>query len=106
MFALSINVAAAIRGYLAFYMPTNRVVGWVRSPRGIKWAIPVAVVAVPTYMFAMSVGATLLERGGPAYLNVLVMLFAWNAIKFASVALLTPLRGLQLAVAHRSRRVS
>lgn len=106
MLALSIHLAAAIRGYLAFYMPTNRMIDWLRSPRGIRWAIPVAMVAVPAYMFAMGVCAASIQRGGPGYLDVLVMLFAWNAIKFSVVALLTPVRGLQLAIAHRTGKVS
>lgn len=50
MLALSTHVAAAIRGYLAFYMPTNRVIDWLRSPRGRKWAIPAACVATPAYL--------------------------------------------------------
>ena len=83
MLALSIHLAAAIRGYLAFYMPTNRVIDWLRSSRGLKWAIPVAFLATPAYLFAMSVSATVVDRGGPGYLNVLVLLFAWNALKFA-----------------------
>lgn len=83
MLALSIHLAAAIRGYLAFYMPTNRMVDWLRSPRGLKWAIPVALVATPGYLFAMSICMTIIDRGGPDYLNVLVLLFAWNALKFA-----------------------
>lgn len=83
MLALSIHLAAAIRGYLAFYMPTNRMIDWLRSPRGLKWALPVALVAVPIYLMAMSVCSTIVERGGAAYLNVLVLLFAWNALKFA-----------------------
>lgn len=83
MLALSIHLAAAIRGYLAFYMPTNRMVDWLRSPRGLKWAIPVALVATPGYLFAMSICMTIIDRGGPGYLNVLVLLFAWNALKFA-----------------------
>lgn len=83
MFALSIHLAAAIRGYLAFYMPTNRMIDWLRSPRGLKWAIPVALVATPSYLMAMSVCSTIVGRGGTAYLNVLVLLFAWNALKFA-----------------------
>lgn len=106
MLALSMHLAAAIRSYLAFYMPTNRLIDWLCGPHGIRWAIPIAVAAVPAYMFAMSVCAALIERGGPGYLNVLVMLFAWNTIKFAAVALLTPVRGLQLAIARRSGRVS
>jgi hypothetical protein len=106
MLAVSIHLAAAIRGYLAFHMPTNRVIDWLRSPRGLKWAIPVAIVAAPAYLFSMSVCSTVVERGGPGYLNLLVLLFAWNALKFASVVLLAPLHGLRLAIAHRARRVS
>jgi hypothetical protein len=83
MFALFWNLSAALNGYMRFHMPTNRAVDYLRSPRGLKWAIPVALVATPAYMFAMSVCATIIERGGPAFLNVLVMIFAWNAIKFA-----------------------
>jgi glucan phosphoethanolaminetransferase (alkaline phosphatase superfamily) len=90
MLALSIHLAAAIRGYLAFFMPTNRLIGWLRSPRGLKWAIPVALVATPAYLFAMSICVTIIDDGGPGYLNVLVMGFAWNALKFAAVGLLTP----------------
>lgn len=89
MLTLCIHLAAAIRGYMAFYMPTNRAVDWLRSPRGLKWAIPVAVVATPAYLFAMSVCMTIIDRGGPGYLNVLVMLFAWNALKFAAVGLVS-----------------
>lgn len=96
MLALSIHLAAAIRGYLAFYMPTNRVLDWLRSPRGLKWAIPVAFVATPAYLFAMSVCATVVNRGGPGYLNVLVLLFAWNAIKFTALSVLAPLEALRL----------
>ena len=42
MLALLWNLSAAIRGYLRFYMPTNRALDWLRTPRGLKWAVPVA----------------------------------------------------------------
>lgn len=103
MLGLFIHLAAAIRGYLAFYMPTNRAVDWLRSPQGLKWAVPAAIVVVPAYLMAMSVCMTVIERGGPGYLSVLVMLFAWNALKFAVVAALTPFRWLgtlRQATAH------
>ncbi|WP_432990838.1 hypothetical protein [Dactylosporangium sp. CA-233914] len=80
------NLSAAIRGYLRFYMPTNRAIDWLRSPRGLKWAIPVALVAVPAYLFLMSVCAVLAQRPSLGWLNVLVVLFFWNAMKFAVMA--------------------
>ncbi len=89
MFSLFWNFSAALNGYLRFYMPTNRAVDWLRTPRGLKWAIPVALVTVPTYLFAMSICGTILDRGGPGYLNLLVLLFAWNAMKFVLMGVLS-----------------
>ena len=86
-------------------MPTNRAVDWLRTPRGLKWAIPVALVAAPAYLFAMSVCATIVERGGPGYLNVWVLLFAWNAMKFAVLGVLTPVRWLTWLSRSRLRQV-
>lgn len=97
MLALFWNLSATINGYMRFYMPTNRALDFLRSPRGLKWAIPVGLIATPGYLFAMSVCMTIIERGGPGYLNILVMLFAWNAIKFVVVGVVTPFRALRLA---------
>lgn len=96
MFSLLWNLSAAICGYLRFYMPTNRVVDWLRGRLGLKWAIPVSLIATLSYLFALSVCATIVEQGGPAYLNLLVLLFAWNAIKFAATGVLIPVRWLTL----------
>lgn len=99
MFSLFWNLSAALNGYMRFYMPANRAIDWLRTPRGLKWAIPVGVVAIPSYLFAMSVCVTIVERGGSAYLNVLVFLFAWNGMKFALMALISPLMVLKRRVA-------
>jgi hypothetical protein len=96
MLSACFRLAVAIHGYLAFYMPSNRAVDWLRTPRGLRWAIPVALVATPAYLFGMSVCMTLSEHSGPGYLNVPVMLFAWNAIKFAALGAVTPFRWLSL----------
>jgi hypothetical protein len=87
---------------MGFYLPTNFVIDLLRTPRGLKWAIPVALLAVPVYLFAMSVCATLVERGGPGYPNVLVVLFFWSAAKFAGLALTAPALLLRNRIrAHR-----
>lgn len=90
MLAMLWNLSTAIRGYLRFYMPTNRALDWLRSERGLWWAVPVAAVAVPAYLFAMSVAAAVAQRPGLGAANVLVILFAWNALKFAWAAILCP----------------
>ena len=107
MLTLLWNLSAAIRGYLRFHMPTNRAVDWLRSPRGLKWAIPVALAATPGYLGLTALSIHLAAGPGLGWLNVLVFLFSWNAIKFAVLGALTPLRWLVDvggAVAHRIER--
>ncbi len=106
MLALLWNISAAIRGYLRFYMPTNRALDWLRTPLGLKWAIPAAVLLAPAYLYAMSVSAVIGAWPGLGWVNVLVLLFGWNAMKFAWMGLLAPLHGLRLMVAQRAQRLS
>ena len=102
MLAALWHISVAIRGYLRFYMPTNRAVDWLRTRRGVKWAIPIALVATPAYLGAMAVCAQLALRPGLGWINVLVLLTFWNAAKFAWMAVIA---GLTLArdVAKRAR---
>lgn len=83
------NLSAAIRGYLRFCMPTNRAVDWLRTPRGLKWAIPVALLATPAYLSLTALAIQGATRPGLAWLTVLVFLFFWNAMKFAWLAVLS-----------------
>lgn len=104
MFGLLWNLSTALSGYLRFYMPTNRLMDWLRNPQGMRWAIPVALLVTLAYLFAVSVCAAIVERGGPGYLNAGVLLFAWNATKFAILGVLAPLRWFTShAVRHRAR---
>ena len=90
MLTLLWNLSAAIRGCMRFYMPTNIAIDLLRTPRGLKWCIPAAFVAVPAYLYAMSLCARLVADGGPGVLNALVILFFWNSMKFAWMAVMVP----------------
>ncbi len=103
MLTLCFRLAAAINGYMAYYMPTNRLVRWLRSPSGLKWAIPVALIAATSYLLAMKGCMTIIDHGGPAYLNVLAGLFAWNTLKFTVVALLAPVTILRRIVGRATQ---
>lgn len=100
------NLSAAFRGYLRFYMPTNRAVDWLRTPRGLKWAIPVALVATPVYLGSTALAFEFAARPGLGGLNVLAALLFWNAMKFAWLAALSlplMLGKVWRARAYRSR---
>ena len=89
MLKLLWNVSAAIRGYMRFSMPTNIAIDLLRTPRGIKWAMPAALVAAPAHFGAMAISAHLALRPGFGWLNVLVLIFSWNGMKFACMAVLS-----------------
>ena len=89
MLTLLWNISAAIRGYLRLYMPTNRVLDWLRTPQGLKWAVPLGLLAVPGYLAGTAIVAQFALRPGLGWLNVLVFLCFWNAAKFTSMATLS-----------------
>lgn len=100
------NLSAAIRGYLRFYMPINRAVDWLRTPRGLKWAIPAALVATPAYLGLTALAIQLAARPGLGFVNLLVFLFFWNAAKFAWMAVLSPFLMLkEIVIGRQNRRV-
>lgn len=56
---------------------------WLRPAPGRKWALPVALAVALAYLFCTRVCASAAKRGGPGYLNALVLFFFWVAVKFA-----------------------
>jgi len=103
--------AASIRTryFLRRCMPTNVALDAIRTRRGLKWGVPAMLLAAP-YLIAASICTNLVNDAGPGWLNLLVVLFIWNALKFiiigpVSVVLLTRAR-IGEASANRRRGVS
>ena len=69
------------RAFLRRYMPTNILLDAIRTRRGLKWGVPAMLLAAP-YLLAASTLTTLIADGGPGWLNLLVLLFLWNTLKF------------------------
>lgn len=79
---LRTSVALSARGYgVLRYAPTNLLINAIRTRRGLKWGIPAMLLAVP-YLYAAAICTTIINAGGPRWLHLLVLLFAWNALKF------------------------
>jgi hypothetical protein len=95
------NLSTAVRGYQRAYMPTNILLDLIRTRRSFKWGVVAALVLVPSYLFAASFITELLRDGGPGLLNLLVLLFVWNSLKFAVAV---PISLILLARARLSER--
>jgi hypothetical protein len=103
MFALIVQLATTIRAVLA-HAPSNRLTSRLRTRGGLGSALA-AIAAGAAYLFATVICTMLLDRGGPGWLNVLVLLFIWNAFKltFAGPAILVA-RARQRMARRRSPR--
>lgn len=109
MFRLLWAVSVPTRYYLRRYLPTNILLDLIRSRRGLKWGVPAMLLAVP-YLLVASTCTSLLAGGGPAWLNLLVLLCAWNSMKLTlngpvTVILLLRDRTREAAAWRRARRV-
>src|SRR5215212_10292549 len=91
MIALTWKLCAAAHRYAQAYLPTNVLVRRLRTPRNLKWATPTATMLIPSYLGAAWLMTTLLAYGGPGWLNLLVLLLVWNAVKFTAFGLVTSL---------------
>jgi len=105
LWALSVRT----RYFLRRYMPTNILLDLLRTRRGLKWGLPAMLLAAP-YLLAASICTNLIADGAPGWLNILVLLFIWNAFKFLimgpiSLVLLIRARVRQ-TVARRHPRVA
>lgn len=81
MFRLLWAASVRTRYFLRRYMPTNIALDAIRTRRGLKWGIPAMLAAGP-YLLAASICTNLIADGGPGWLNLLVILLIWNALKF------------------------
>lgn len=63
------------------WAPSNLLLDYIRTRRGLKWGVPVMLLAVP-YVLAAAAFAAGVHDGGPGWLNLLVILFIWDALKF------------------------
>jgi len=104
MFGLILGLTARTHHVLRRFMPTNIVLDAIHTRHGLKWGLPAMLLACP-YVLAMLVCIGLAESGGSGWLNVLALLFAWNALKFlvagpATLIRLVRVRGWEAKTRH------
>ena len=99
LLVLSVRLAATIRYYLQAFAPTNILLRHLRTRGGLKWAVPAALLLVPTYLIAAAITTAVIADGGPGWLNLVALTCIWNAMKFTWLGVLTPI----VWVGHRAR---
>lgn len=98
---------AAMHRYLQSYAPTNLLARRVRAqePRGSTAAVLCVLVAA--LLLVMHTLGEVVVHGGPGWLNFVVVVLAWDAVKIALLALSLMLRAIVAAarggMAHGQR---
>jgi hypothetical protein len=95
MFGLIWAVTARTHYAVRRFMPTNIVLDAIHTRRGLQWGVLVMLLAVP-YAFASVFCAGLVEAGGSGWLNLLALLFVWNALKLLVAGPVTLIRLLRV----------
>jgi hypothetical protein len=95
------NSSVRIHAVLQRYAPTNIILGTLRRRRYLKWGAVAGVAGVAVYGTALYFTRTAIEAGAPGWLNILVLLLFWNAIKFLWTI---PASILRLAIARNGER--
>ena len=73
-----------VRAFMRRCMPTNILLALIRRRSGLKWGVPAMLVAVP-YVMAAIWCADLVDHGGPGWLNLIILVCLWNAMKFVAM---------------------
>lgn len=105
IWAASIRVHNVLR-----WAPTNLLLDRIRSRRGRKWGIPAMLLVVP-FVLAAAACVSGNRDGGPGWLNLLVILFIWDALKFlvmgpASLLLLAHVRAQEAWARRRAKQAN
>lgn len=70
-----------VRAFMQRCMPTNIVLARLRRRQGLKWGVPAMLVAVP-YLIVAIWCADLVDQGGSGWINLIILICLWNAMKF------------------------
>ena len=65
LLVFSVRLASTIHYYLQVFAPTNILLRHLRTRGGLKWAVPVALILVPTYPVAAAITTAVIADGGP-----------------------------------------
>lgn len=95
LFALPVLVTVTLaHRYLQTYAPSNVLVRRVRSTQPRVRTAGGLLLLAWALLIAMHVAAVAVVAGWPAWVNLIVLVLAWDALKFLTLAIITAFRSL------------
>lgn len=98
-------IAFVSRVYAFFQrtMPTNMIIRATHTRRGLKWGVPAMLLAVVYGVLAAAL-AQWVADGAPGWINLLVLVCLWNALKFVVNGPITLVRLVRVRALERRYR--
>ncbi len=103
MFQLLIAFVSRIYAFFQLTMPTNMIIRATHTRRGLKWGVPAMLLAV-VYIVIAAALAQWVASGAPGWINLLVLVCLWNALKFTVNGPITAVRLLRVRAVERRYR--
>ena len=103
MFQLLIAFVSRIYAFFQRSMPTNILIRATHTRRGLKWGVPAMLLAV-VYIVIAAALAQWVAGGAPGWINLLVLLCLWNALKFVVNGPITLVRLVRVRAHERRYR--
>lgn len=103
MFQLLIALVGRIYTFFQRAMPTNILIRATHTRRGLKWGAPAMLLAV-VYIVIAAALAQWVTAGAPGWINLLVLVCLWNALKFVVNGPITLVRLVRVRARERRYR--
>jgi hypothetical protein len=103
MFQLLIAFVSRIYAFFQRTMPTNILLRATHTRRGLKWGVPAMLLAV-VYIVIAAALAQWVVNGAPGWINLLVLVCLWNAVKFVVNGPITVVRIMRARAIERRHR--
>lgn len=92
---------ARVHSYLEVYAPSNVLIRRVRTSRPTLRICAMLGALATGLLVAMKLSACAVAAGAPGWLNLFVLVLAWDALKLLMLAIITAFRLLTRVVRNR-----
>lgn len=103
MFQLLIAFVSRIYGFFQRTMPTNILIRATHIRRGLRWGVPAMLLSI-VYVVIAAALAQWVAGGAPGWINLLVLVCLWNALKFVVNGPITLVRLARVRALERRYR--
>jgi hypothetical protein len=96
LFAAAWSLSSRLYSLLQRYAPSNVIIRRVHTRTAIKWGPLIGVAGLVVYGAIMILAVSLLDHDAPGWVNLVVLIAFWDAIKFVVLVPVSLVRFLRV----------